>query len=304
MTSHLLAIQPKYRTQLLDNVQLFVKECAQFTLDYERRGPTIPGLTPRESSDRQILFHSRVENMYKRYETYHGGEELFGLPVTEYKQLEKIRRDLHLLQRLYSLYNRVLDTVAGYFDIAWVDANIDKINQELADFQTACRKLPKDLREFPAYHTLKKTIDDFSECKSREDQHRMDMFRLGCPLLEMMSNRAMQSRHWQRIAEVTGVTNLDVEADDFRLRHVMDLPLLQNKEDIEDICIAAVKERDIEAKLKQVEVDWRLQEFQFSHFKSRGELLLKGDRILEVITLLEDSLMVLGSLMSNRFVYD
>jgi dynein heavy chain len=119
-----------------------------------------------------------------------------------------------------------------------------------------------------------------------------------------MSNRAMQSRHWYRIAEVTGVRSLDVEADDFRLRHVMDLPLLRYKEDIEDICIAAVKERDIEAKLKQVESDWKMQEFDFGQFKTRGELLLKGDRIQEVVSLLEDSLMLLSSLMSNRFVIE
>jgi dynein heavy chain len=117
-----------------------------------------------------------------------------------------------------------------------------------------------------------------------------------------MSNRAMQYRHCQRIAEVTSAHYLDIEADDFRLRNVMDLPLLQYKEDIEDICIAAVKERDIEAKLKQVESDWKSQEFNFAQFKIRGELLLKGDRIQEVISLLEDSLMLLGSLMSNRFV--
>jgi len=117
-----------------------------------------------------------------------------------------------------------------------------------------------------------------------------------------MSHRVMQQRHWQRIADVTRVRNLDVEAEDFRLRNIMDLPLLEYKEDIEDICIAAVKERDIEAKLKQVESDWKMQEFNFAQFKARGELLLKGDRIQEVISLLEDSLMLLGSLMSNRFV--
>lgn len=149
----------------MKNVQLFKRDCEQFYIDYEKRGPTVHGISPRESSDRQILFQSRVENLYKRYETYHGGEQLFGLSVTEYPQLEKLRKDLLLLQRLYSLYNRVLDTVSGYFDIAWVDVNIDKIRQELLDFQTACRKLPKGLREFPAYHALKKTIDDFSECK-------------------------------------------------------------------------------------------------------------------------------------------
>jgi len=37
-----------------------------------------------------------------------------------------------------------------------------------------------------------------------------------------------------------------------------------------------VKERDIEAKLKLVENEWSAQRFQFSTFKTRGELLLKG----------------------------
>jgi len=118
-----------------------------------------------------------------------------------------------------------------------------------------------------------------------------------------MSHRALQIRHWHRIADVTNVKHFDVEADDYRLRNIMDLPLLQYKEDIEDICISAVKERDIEAKLKQVEADWKTQEFHFAQFKIRGELLLKGDRIQEIISLLEDSLMLLGSLMSNRFVF-
>jgi dynein heavy chain len=37
-----------------------------------------------------------------------------------------------------------------------------------------------------------------------------------------------------------------------------------------------VKEKDIEAKLKVVVNDWSVQVFEFSPFKTRGELLLKG----------------------------
>ena len=47
---------------------------------------------------------------------------------------------------------------------------------------------------------------------------------------------------------------------------------------VQDVCISAVKERDIEAKLKLVENEWSAQRFQFSTFKTRGELLLKGMR--------------------------
>ena len=64
-----------------------------------------------------------------------------------------------------------------------------------------------------------------------------------------------------------------------------------------------MKEKDIEAKLKQVVSDWSVQSFSFSNFKTRGELLLKGQETSEIVALMEDSLMILGSLMSNRSVF-
>ena len=73
------------------------------------------------------------------------------------------------------------------------------------------------LRIFFCNLDLKKRIDDFSE---------------SCPLLEMMTNKAMKQRHWDRISELTG-TPFDVESDSFCLRNIMEAPLLKNKDDIE-----------------------------------------------------------------------
>lgn len=39
----------------------------------------------------------------------------------------------------------------------------------------------------------------------------------------------------------------------------------------------------------------------FAPFKNRGELLIKAQDTLDIITLLEDSLMMLNSLASNRY---
>jgi len=281
----LLEIQPVFKNDLLEGVTAFKIQLQEFVGDYREKGPGVDGISPREASDRLSMFQARFDELWRKYITYSGGEELFGLSITEYPDLQQIKRELSLLQKLYSLYNSVIENVNGYYDIPWVEVNIEKINQELQDYQNRIRKLPKALKDWQAFVDLKKTVDDFNEC---------------CPLLEMMAHRAMKLRHWERIADVTTHT-FDVESDAFLLRNLMEAPLLENKEDIEDICISAVKERDIEAKLKGVVSEWNTQELSFATFKSRGELLLKGADTSDTVSLMEDSLMVLGSLLSNRY---
>ena len=81
----------------------------------------------------------------------------------------------------------------------------------------------------------------------------------------------------------------DLERKDLALRDIMEAPLLQNKEDIEDVCISALKEKDIEAKLKMVTTEWTLQELKFQVFKNRGELLLRGDTTAETVSYFQRS---------------
>ncbi|KAM5264417.1 dynein axonemal heavy chain 5 [Ctenodactylus gundi] len=281
----LVSLQPRFREELIRTVEDFRQDCRQFYLDYDLNGPMVSDLKPQEASDRLIMFQNQFDNIYRKYITYTGGEELFGLPVTQYPQLLEIKKQLNLLQKIYTLYNSVIETVNGYQDILWSEVNLEKINSELLEFQNRCRKLPRALKDWQAFLDLKKTIDDFSEC---------------CPLLEYMASKAMMDRHWERIAALTG-HRLDVRNETFKLRNIMEAPLLKYKEEIEDICISAVKERDIEQKLKQVINEWDNKTFTFGSFKTRGELLLRGDSTSEIIASMEDSLMLLGSLLSNRY---
>ncbi|XP_018911445.2 dynein axonemal heavy chain 5 [Bemisia tabaci] len=281
----LLTMQPHLEADLRRNLDRFRQDNIDYCHEYRTSGPMVPGLSPREASDRLILFQNRFDGMWRKLQTYQSGEELFGLPQTDYPELAQIRKELNLLQKLYKLYNDVIDRVSGYYDIPWGEVNIEEINNELMEFQNRCRKLPKGLKEWPAFHALKRTIDDFNDM---------------CPLLELMANKAMKPRHWQRIMEVTKYT-FELDSEGFCLKNILQAPLLKCKEDIEDICISAMKEKDIEAKLRQVTNEWSVHELTFMSFNNRGELLLRGDTTAETISQLEDSLMVLGSLLSNRY---
>ncbi|KAL7306269.1 hypothetical protein TKK_0001703 [Trichogramma kaykai] len=150
---------------------------------------------------------------------------------------------------------------------------------------TSCRRLPKGLRGWPAYIELKKKIDDFNET---------------CLILELMANKAVKDRHWLRISELCNY-QFNVNSENFNLSSVMAAPILQFKDEVEDICISAIKEKDIESKLKLVISDWSLVDLQFANFKLRGELLLRGNETQEIIAKLEDALMILSSLATNRY---
>ncbi|PSN47670.1 Dynein heavy chain 8 [Blattella germanica] len=278
-------IQEPLKLELLEGVSTFRQEVINFDHDFDLNGPMVPGIPAREASDRVLLFQARFDDLWHRFEMYSSGERLFGMEVNDYPLLHKRKKELNLLNKLYGLYNSVMHSIDGYFDILWTEVDIESIKAELQDFQLRCRKLPKGMKDWPAFIDLKQKIDDFNET---------------CPLLELMANKAMKDRHWKRLSKLTGY-QFDVDSETFTLRNVMEAPLLKNKDEVEDICISAVKEKDIEAKLKQVIADWSSVELQFSAFKTRGELLLKGAETMEVVSQLEDSLMVLGSLLSNRY---
>lgn len=77
--------------------------------------------------------------------------------------------------------------------------------------------MPKALKDWPAFEELSVKIDNFNEMM---------------PLLELMANKAIKTRHWERMAEITGAA-FEIDSDNFTLRNILQAPLLKYKEDIE-----------------------------------------------------------------------
>ena len=73
--------------------------------------------------------------MWERYETFSSGERLFSMEVTEYPVLQKRKKQLNLLQKLYSLYLQVMRTIDSYYNMTWSEIDIESIIAELAEFQ-------------------------------------------------------------------------------------------------------------------------------------------------------------------------
>lgn len=280
----ILALQGPLQVELTEGVAKFNEEVSEFDSEYESKGPMVPGIPAKEASDRRLLYQGRFDELWRKFEMYESGEKLFGLPVNEYPILVKRKKEFNLLEKLYSLYLRVMADIDSFLEMPWVGIDIQDINQRVANFQNECRRLPAGMKDWPAFIELKKKIDDFNE---------------SCPLLELMAGEGMKERHWEKLSKILNY-NFDVENPAYTLGDVMNAPLLKYKDDVEDVCVGAGKEKDIEAKLKQVISDWSNVNLQFAMFKGR-ELLIKPAETQEIVAMLEDSIMVMNSLLSNRY---
>ena len=95
----------------------------------------VQGLDPAEANERLSIFQARFDELWRRHETCSGGERLFGLTIHEYPELMQRKRELNLLQKLYGLYSTVNTTIDSYYDLLWSEVDIEKINNDLVDFQ-------------------------------------------------------------------------------------------------------------------------------------------------------------------------
>lgn len=106
----------------------------------------------------------------------------------------------------------------------------------LEKFGNEVKKLPRSLKEWEAFHDLKKKVEDFTEI---------------LPLLRELSKDSIKPRHWVLVNKATN-TELKYDNDLFSLAEVLEANILASKEEIEDICDGADKQLKIESNLKEI----------------------------------------------------
>ena len=284
---NLQKLQAGFKRELLKQVKAFVSDSIEFRADWDANGPMVDRIKPLEAIDRLDQYKKQFDQRKRKWNSYVDGEELFGLPVTQYPELENTEKELEFLNRLYDLYKDVISTIDNYSDILWTEvvANIEQMNEQVTQCQAQCRKLPKALRDWDAYGDLRKKIDDFLEI---------------LPLVQSLASLAMRDRHWEQLQEITGKP-LDMAEDTFKLGDLLNGNLLPHLEEIEELTGGASKEAQVETKLAQIELDWEDSNFVFNEFKNKGECVLDAAATGELVEKLEDSQMALGSMATNRY---
>jgi dynein heavy chain len=286
VTDRLSEVQGKHKKRLVKDIKDFTVEVAHFRNDFTLSGPMVIGIKPAEAVSRLRRFMAEFELRARKLDVYRSGEDLFALKATAYPDLAKTEKELKLLDQLYGLYISVEDALDDVRGIAWVDINdhLQTMEETFVGFDQRCRKLPMKLREWPAFKDCRKHITDFQDF---------------LPIITQLCKESVKPRHWTEITQVASLS-FSIDSESFKLAHLMDSSILDQREAVEEICDGADKQLGIESKLVEIKEKWSATIFTFAQWKTRDVPILRG--FGSIIEDLEDSQMQAQSMLSMRHV--
>jgi len=281
--------QSSFEENLRHSVKEFTDDVQKFRKNYLANGPMVAGIPPKEALGRLRRYREEFAIRERTYIINYAGEELFGMQHRVYPELSQTQNELRLLQKLYDLYGAVVQTVDTWKEKLWSEVIdvMDEMISQCEDFSKRCKKLPMSLREWPAYIELKSDIDGFSE---------------KLPLIKELAKPSIKPRHWQEVMDIMSV-ELNYTSEMFSLNDLLNAPLLEYKDDVEDITDSADKQLKIESDLQEITELWDKECFDFTNTKRREEpCILVGGKVQDIQENLEESQAKLNTMNALRHV--
>lgn len=84
-------------------------------------GPMVPGIKPNVALEKLKKYKEELVTRERKMEMYKAGEELFALRPTRFTEVVKTRKDIVLMDQLYSIYVDLFNNLKQWSTIMWTD---------------------------------------------------------------------------------------------------------------------------------------------------------------------------------------
>jgi dynein heavy chain len=122
------------------------------------------------------------------------------------------------------------------------------------------------------------------------------------PLVEALAKPTIRPRHWYEISEMCK-TEIPFDQENFNLDQLLGAPLLNHREDIEDITESADKQYKLEKQLNnEIAAYWETCEFEIKNFKDIESPCILTGNILDIQEKFEEHSMLLNQMNAMRYV--
>ncbi|XP_009304459.3 dynein axonemal heavy chain 1 [Danio rerio] len=217
---------------------------------------------------------------------YNNRERLFGKPVTNYTELQKLNRDF---QPFHDLWKTTSDWLRWHE--SWLNDPLAAINPE---------QLERNVTDaYKTMHQCVKQFKDLPACQevASEIRTKIEAFRPFIPLIRSLRNPGMRNRHWELLSERININMRSRANLTFSL--CLELGLQDHVEEITRVAQEAGKEYSIEQALNKMEEEWSTVMFEVMPYKETGTYILKSPD--EASQLLDDHIVMTQSMAFSPY---
>lgn len=275
-----------FEQELDKQVKTFVVEVIQFRNAFDAQGPSVPGIQPAEAVSRLQDFQMRYQIYDTKRKTLDSVSKLFGIACKPFPELDRTGEELDLLSQLYGLFQKFIRFDTRFRDTLWAEVDLEGSSHEVESYWDECLALPSKLKDWDAYNDLKTKLQNY-----------LEVF----PLLQNLASKEIRNRHWLQVMQVTN-SSFQLEANVFKLSHLLDIGLIKHKLEIEEICRGASQELELEIKMRVTEEEWTEQVLNFEHYKRRGPMYLDKAFTQRLLEQLEDAEALLAVMLTSKYI--
>ena len=185
-------------------------------------------------------YRQNVKELRKGEEDKKFGVELFKINYAPNADLEYVEKEIKNMEEVWTLKNNWDSKWKEMSSIKFNEALLDDLEDSSDEYQKTIKGYTKELAKIDVVQALKGTIDNF---------------KLTLPLIRNLREPYMRDSHWNSLSKHLG-TLIEPESENFTLKEVFKLNLMQHTEAVREVCDVAKEEFKIESALKKIEEKW------------------------------------------------
>ncbi|CAM6109105.1 unnamed protein product [Calypogeia fissa] len=242
-----------------------------------------------ETWEERFVFCQEIEDKLKKYldlaDLYNTREEILGLFVIEYTQVEQLEREFELYGMLWHTCHDFLRAHPLWMDGPFQEIDGEQMVQSMDKWFRTAAKCAKMLT-----HVEPKIV-------AEDLKRRIEAFQVNVPFVAALRAPGMRDRHWKKLCEML---DFDVSPNFTTRQFNEQLNMIRYTPQCEEISEIAAKEYALERSLDKMQQEWMGINFEYKTWKETGTNILCS--IDDIQTQLDDQLMKTQSMQASPYV--
>lgn len=227
----------------------------------------------------------KFEDMRETSEKYNGWEEELRTQPTIFTNIEELKEQLEARYTLWKSLHDWREKKDGYEKQLWNDIDDEDIKTNAEKYQKITNRLIRVLPSNPIADELKFLVEQFKETM---------------PIVEACRNKNLTEEHWDAINDLIPNGSIDINAEGFTLRTLIDLDVIPYQDDIVAISRRATGEAKLVADLAKLEAEWKDLKLTVIPYKDRDNIFVLAG-IDDLYTFLDENLANINMIRGNQY---